>query len=254
MLAFLDNAATQFSVYRRTKILEEYNSCGGVGARTQSCCPTLFGQFFTKQVADHLGQVEPLRRIKGKSKKVFSRPPFKDSLVGRGSTASPTVRANQPRDPQYNYKEAAAHKMVINRGAKGSNYSSRTKGSIICNVFNTKYVNYEPYNAKVACCGLLSGTKSSGQSTGSGKNFPLCHQLESDNRGSVGLAYSTGFVIPFREEPCQMHLPQPCWYLEDQMNLLYQEVTLLIMKGAVVTVVPSALKKGFYSALFLVPE
>ena len=63
-----------------------------------------------------------------------------------------------------------------------------------------------------------------------------------------------GFLIPFREEPCQVHLPQPCWYSESQMNLLRQEVTSLIKKGVVVTVVPSGLEKGFYSTLFLVPK
>ena len=88
--------------------------------------------------------------------------------------------------------------MTINCRAKGSMYSSGAKGSIICNVFDTKCVNCEPYNAKVACYGFFSGTKSSGQSTGSGKNFPLCHQLEGDNGGSVGPACSTGVSHPFQ--------------------------------------------------------
>ena len=33
-----------------------------------------------------------------------------------------------------------------------------------------------------------------------------------------------GFLIPFREDPRQVHLPQPCRYAEGQMNLLRQEV------------------------------
>ena len=37
-----------------------------------------------------------------------------------------------------------------------------------------------------------------GQSTSSGKNFPLCHQLEVDNGGSVGPAYSTGIPYSFQ--------------------------------------------------------
>ena len=82
--------------------------------------------------------------------------------------------------------------------AKGSDCSGRAKGSIICNVFNTKCVNCEPYNAKVACCGFHSGTKSYGQSTSSGKNFPLCHQLEINNGGSVGPTYSTGIPYSFQ--------------------------------------------------------
>ena len=63
-----------------------------------------------------------------------------------------------------------------------------------------------------------------------------------------------GFLIPFREDPRQVHLPQPCRYAEGQMNLLRQEVTSLIKKGAVVTVAPSGLEIGFYSNLFLVPK
>ena len=60
-----------------------------------------------------------------------------------------------------------------------------------------------------------------------------------------------GFLIPFREEPRQMHLTQPCRYSEDQMNLLREEVTSLVRKGAVVTVDPSALEKGFLFDPFL---
>ena len=70
----------------------------------------------------------------------------------------------------------------------------------------------------------------------------------------MGPAYSTGVPYSFREEPRQMHLPQPCRYWEDQMNLLSEEVTLLVRKGAVVTVESSALEKGFYSTLFLVSK
>ena len=79
--------------------------------------------------------------------------------------------------------------------AKGSDCSGRAKDSVTCNVFNTKCVNCEPYNTKVACCGFHSGTQSYRQSTSSGKNFPLCHQLKVDNGGSVGPAYST--VVPY---------------------------------------------------------
>ena len=35
----------------------------------------LFGPSFTQQAADYLGQVEALRKVKTKIKKVFSRPP-----------------------------------------------------------------------------------------------------------------------------------------------------------------------------------
>ena len=94
-LAFLGNAATQFSAYRRTKILEEYNKdlvsfSEEVEPALRAAAPLLFGQSFTKQAADHLGQVEALRKVKGKGKKVFSRPPCKSRSGGRGG-ASPTI-------------------------------------------------------------------------------------------------------------------------------------------------------------------
>ena len=64
-LAFLWNAATQFLAYGRTKILEEYNKdlvsfSEEVEPDLQAAAPLLFGQSFTKQAADHLGQVEAL--------------------------------------------------------------------------------------------------------------------------------------------------------------------------------------------------
>ena len=96
-LAFLRNAATQFSIYRRTKILEEYNKklvsfSEELEPELQAAAPLLFGPSFTKQAADHLGQVEAPRKVKGKGKKVFSRPPA-ESHVGREG-ASPTTAAN----------------------------------------------------------------------------------------------------------------------------------------------------------------
>ena len=104
-LAFLGNAATQFLIYRRTKILKEYNKelvsfSEELEPELRAATPLLFGPSFTKQAADHLGQVEALRKVKGKGKKVFTRPPCRDSHAGRGG-ASPTTAANiQPGDPQ----------------------------------------------------------------------------------------------------------------------------------------------------------
>ena len=94
-LAFLGNAATQFSAYRRTKILEEYNKdlvsfSEEVEPALRAAAPLLFGQSFTEQAADHLGQVEALRKVKGKGKKVFSRPPLQKQIRWQGG-ASPTI-------------------------------------------------------------------------------------------------------------------------------------------------------------------
>ena len=43
----------------------------------RAAAPLLFEQSFTKQAADHLAQVEALRKVKGKGKKVFQGPPAK---------------------------------------------------------------------------------------------------------------------------------------------------------------------------------
>ena len=53
-LAFLGNAATQFSIYRRTKILEEYNKelvsfSEELEPELRAAAPLLFGPSFTKQ-------------------------------------------------------------------------------------------------------------------------------------------------------------------------------------------------------------
>ena len=84
-------------IARRMKILEEYNkdlvSCSEeVEPDLQAAAPLLFGQSFTKQAMDHLGQVEALRKVKGKVKKVFSSPPpAKADPVAGG--ASLTIKA-----------------------------------------------------------------------------------------------------------------------------------------------------------------
>ena len=69
-LAFLGNAATQFSAYRRTKILEECNKdlmsfSEEISGQLPRCC--LVDHLYTKQAADHLGQVEALMKVKGKA-------------------------------------------------------------------------------------------------------------------------------------------------------------------------------------------
>ena len=151
-------------------------------------------------MANHLGQVEALRKVKGKGKKVFSRPPCKDSLVGRGEQALLSKSTNQGILGS-NSQEAAAHgEMTITYRAKGSQCIVVEPKAQLSVMFSTQNagVNCEPYNAKIACCGFFLGTKSSGQSTGSGKNFPVCHQLEGDNGGSVGPADSTGVSHPFQ--------------------------------------------------------
>ena len=99
-LAFLGNAATQFSIYRRTKILEEYNKelvsfSEELEPELRAAAPLLFGPSFTKQAADHLGQVEALKKVKGKGKKVFTRPPLQRQSRWQGGS-KPYYRSQHP--------------------------------------------------------------------------------------------------------------------------------------------------------------
>ena len=84
---------------------------------------------------------------------------------------------------------------------------TRVEGSVVCmyrgakgyDVFNTKCVNdCQSYIAKTASVELHSGTKTCDQSSGGGKNFSVCHQLEGDNAGSVDPSYSLRFSHPFQ--------------------------------------------------------
>ena len=87
-LVLLGNAGTQFSVYRQTKVLEEFNKdlisfAEEKEPELRGATPHLFGSAFTKQAADHLEQVETLRKAKGKGK-VFSRPPLQRQARWQG--------------------------------------------------------------------------------------------------------------------------------------------------------------------------
>ena len=88
-LVLLGNASTQFSVYPCTKVLEDFNKdlisfAEEKEPELRGAAPHLFGFAFTKQAADHLEQVEALRKAKGKAKKVFSKPPCKGRQGGGG--------------------------------------------------------------------------------------------------------------------------------------------------------------------------
>ena len=74
-----------------TKILEEYNKDLVKKIELELLAGALlFVQSFTTQAADHIGQVEALRKVKGKGKKVFSRaPPAKTGYLAGGEQALP---------------------------------------------------------------------------------------------------------------------------------------------------------------------
>ena len=141
--------------------------------------------------------MEALRKVKEKGKKVFSRPPCISRSGGRvGEQAIPsklwTERDFRPAHDQE------ADEMTINFSRAEGSDCRRAKGSCICTTVNTKCVNCQSYNAKTACFGFHSGTKACEQSIGSGKNFPLCHQLEGNNRGPMGPLYGAGLPHSFQ--------------------------------------------------------
>ena len=88
--------------------------------------------------------------------------------------------------------------MAINLSRAEGSDCRRAKGSYICNAVNTKCVNCQSYNAKTACFGFHSGTKTCEQSTGGGKNVSLCHQLESNNPEQVGPSHGAGLPHSFQ--------------------------------------------------------
>ena len=76
-LVLLGNASRQFSLYCRTKVLEDFNKdlisfAEEKEPELRTAAPQLFGSAFTKQAADHLEQME--RSAKSKRKKVFPGP------------------------------------------------------------------------------------------------------------------------------------------------------------------------------------
>ena len=90
-LVLLGNATTQFSLYRRTKVLEDFNKdlisfAEEKEPELRTAAPQLFGSAFTKQAAEHLEQVETLRKAKAKGKKVFSRPPLQRQARWQGGS------------------------------------------------------------------------------------------------------------------------------------------------------------------------
>lgn len=90
-LVLLGNASTQFSLYRRTKVLEDFNKdlisfAEEKEPELRTAAPQLFGSAFTKQAVEHLEQVETLRKTKAKGKKVFSRPPLQRQARWQGGS------------------------------------------------------------------------------------------------------------------------------------------------------------------------
>ena len=202
-LAFLGNAATQFSAYRRTKILEVYNKdlvsfSEEVEPALRAAAPLLFGQSFTKQAADHLGQVEALRKVKGKGKKVFSRPPLQKQIRWQGGSKpyhrsygqKGTSGQSTPKKPlewQLTFQEPKAQ--IVEE--------PKAHISVMLSTQNVSIAN--PIMQKLHALGFTQVQRPAcEQSTGGRKNVSLCHQLESNNPGPVGPSYGAGLPHSFQ--------------------------------------------------------
>ena len=123
-------------------------------------------------------------------------PPAKADPVAGGEQALPSKLWSE-RDFRPEHAQEAAEMAINLSRAEGSD-CRRAKGSYICNAVNTKCVNCQSCNAKTACFGFHSGTKTCEHSTGGGKNVSLCHQLECNNPGPVGPLYGAGLPHSFQ--------------------------------------------------------
>jgi len=68
-LTMLGNVSAQCSIFRRTKVLEEYNKqllsfCNNREAKFKAVAPQLFGQAFAKDTSDYLDQLATICKAK----------------------------------------------------------------------------------------------------------------------------------------------------------------------------------------------
>ena len=107
-LAFLGNAATQFSIYRRTKILEEYNkelvsfSEELEPCRAPSCRPIVVWAILYQASGRPFGSSRGTEESKREGQKSFYKaPPAETVTLAGGEQALLSTAANiQPGDPQ----------------------------------------------------------------------------------------------------------------------------------------------------------
>ena len=160
----------------------------------------LFGQSFTKQAADHLGQVEALRKVKGKGKKVFSRPPLQKQIRLQGGSKPYTIEVMVRKGLQARaHPKSRCMEWQLTFQEPKAQIVEEPKAhiSVMLSTQNVSIAN--PIMQKLhACFGFHSGTKTCEQSTGGGKNVSLCHQLESNNPGPVGPSYGAGLPHSFQ--------------------------------------------------------
>ena len=121
--------------------------------------PWLFSSAFTKQAVDHLEQVETFRKLKGKGKKIFSRP-----QTGK-------VAFQGPRQAKWQVEQAVQITRTPS-AIQGTNWinSKETEMTIRCraegssrHAHDFKY-KCQSYKAETACCGVFHSSKTAKQS------------------------------------------------------------------------------------------
>ena len=174
----LGNASTQFSVYRRTKVLADFSKeliSFAEEPELRGAAPQLFGSAFTKQVADHLEQVETPCKAKGKTKTDFFEASLQmqvrwqrgadlTAVQGLGNISSSRELRVNSKEIEMTIKDGASHVHVSSLGIKSQSYISRT-----------------------ACYGVCHRSTTTKQSS-SGRRA-LCRELESSHCRPVGTEY-----------------------------------------------------------------
>ena len=186
--------------------------------------------------------METLRKAKGKRKRFFQGPPCKGRQGGKGEQTLQLGRDGTPPADQgnsgVNSKEI---EMTIKYRAEGSSKHA-------CVHFGNKC---KSYNAKTACCvGCHRSTTTSSLPVAG----TLGHSVENCRAFTANqwvLNTVQGFLIPFQEEPKQDQVPHPYQYLADQLIQLWEELALLVSKGAITCLKPTMPVTGFYSTMFL---
>ena len=137
--------------------------------------------------------------MKGERKRQegFSRPPLQKQIRWQGGS--------KPYHRSYGQKRTSGQstpkkplKWQLTFQEPKAQIVEEPKAHISVMLSTQKCVNCQSYNAKTACFGFHSCTKTCEQSTGGGKNISLYHQLESNNPGPVGPSYGAGLPHSFQ--------------------------------------------------------
>ena len=248
-LVSLGNASAQFSVYCRTKVLEDFNK-GLISfveekeSELRTAAPQLFGSAFTKQEADHLEQVEMLRKSKAKGKSFFPSPLAETSEWQGGADPTAIQGVNMPAVQGNFGSNSKEVERTITHRAEGSSK----------HVYSFEKINVNHIMQKLHATVFATdqGLQSSLPVAGKLCYFVGNWRVLTADQWVLNIVQ--GFLIPFQEEPRQVRTPHPYQYPADQLVQLREELALLVSKRAITCLEPTAPVAGFYFTVFLVPK